>query len=617
MMKRTLLCDTEVYVNFFLASFKCVDTGETWVFERSRRSHFDSDGLRRLLAKNRIVTFNGKNYDEIILVLALSGLTCRELKKVSDQIIQRGLRPWQVYSRHGLTKPNWDHIDLMQVAPSAARKVSLKLYGGMMHSRLMQDLPIEHDAVLTEDQMDVITDYNLNDLEVTGDLWRTMREQVDLRVKMTERYGVDLRSKSDAQIAEAVIKSEVKKITGHEPEVPDFDPNQTFRYKVPDYLDFTTPQLQDILERIREWDFELSDKGKVLEPKFLKAAKVRIGTSVYQMGLGGLHSCEKNVAHYADDDYVLIDRDVTSYYPNIILTLGLYPKHIGKAFLKVYRKIVDERIAAKRAGDSTTADTLKIVVNGSFGKFGSKFSALCSHDLMIQVTLTGQLALLMLIEEMEHNGIQVVSGNTDGIVMRCHKSKLDKLNKIIKWWEQTTGFETEETRYKSVFSRDVNNYIALLEKPKQNKDGSLTYCKTKGTYNKPGVHEKKSPNFPICSQAVIEKLVHGTPISRTIRQCKDPRQFLKVITVTGGAQWRGKYLGKAVRFYYARGGTTIHYKKNGNKVPMSDGCVPMMTMQDELPPNLHYVRYTVMAYDMLADCGYRGPANDPEWEDEF
>lgn len=63
--------------------------------------------------------------------------------------------------------------------------------------------------------------------------------------------------------------------------------------------------------------------------------------------------------------------------------------------------------------------TFKIVLNGTFGKLGSKYSFLYSPNLMIQVTITGQLALLMLIEALEAAGISVVSANTDGIVSRC------------------------------------------------------------------------------------------------------------------------------------------------------------------------------------------------------
>src|SRR5665648_505827 len=117
-------------------------------------------------------------------------------------------------------------------------------------------------------------------------------------------------------------------------------------------------------------------------------------------------------------DFYLIDKDCTSYYPSIILGLRLYPTHMGDCFLEVYETIVNKRLEAKRNKDKVVANALKITINGSFGKLGSKYSNLYAPDLLIQVTLTGQLALLMLIEMIEGIGISIVSGNTDGIVIK-------------------------------------------------------------------------------------------------------------------------------------------------------------------------------------------------------
>jgi hypothetical protein len=109
------------------------------------------------------------------------------------------------------------------------------------------------------------------------------------------------------------------------------------------------------------------------------------------MGIGGLHSSEQRQALVSDSDHVLIDRDVTSYYPAIILEGNLSPLHLRErdAFIRVFRSIVQRRVEAKKKGDSVVANALKIVANGSFGKLGSRYSVLYSPHLMIQVTLTG------------------------------------------------------------------------------------------------------------------------------------------------------------------------------------------------------------------------------------
>ena len=154
-------------------------------------------------------------------------------------------------------------------------------------------------------------------------------------------------------------------------------------------------------------------------PKELADAAVKIGAGTYRLGIGGLHSSEKSAAQHADAITTLVDRDVASYYPAIILQTNLAPAHMGEAFTQTFRKIVRRRLEAKKNGDKAMADGLKITTNGSIGKFASPWSNLYAPDLFIQTTLTGQLALLMLIEALESEGIPVVSANTDGVVIRC------------------------------------------------------------------------------------------------------------------------------------------------------------------------------------------------------
>ena len=91
----------------------------------------------------------------------------------------------------------------------------------------------------------------------------------------------------------------------------------------------------------------MPDGGNVVMSKELEKRNIPIGLGNYRMGIGGLHSSEQNVSHYADDEHVIVDRDVTSYYPAIILNNGLAPAHMGAAFTKVYRSLVDQRLAAK------------------------------------------------------------------------------------------------------------------------------------------------------------------------------------------------------------------------------------------------------------------------------
>lgn len=354
-----------------------------------------------------------------------------------------------------------------------------------------------------------------------------------------------------------------------------------------------------MLEVVTKSKFVVDENGSIEMPKEIGNFKLKIGSCVYRMGIGGLHSSEKSVAHIADENTLLMDRDVSSFYPRIILNSQLFPKHLGRAFLTVYQSLVTRRLVAKETGDSVTADSLKIAVNGSFGKLGSKWSALYAPDLLIQVTVTGQLSLLLLIEMLELAGIPVVSANTDGVLIKCPVSLETRCAEIVAKWEELTGFLTEECRYKAVYSRDVNNYIAIKH------DGKT---KTKGSYAEKGSGGNtvlsKNPENLVCIDAVIAYITLQTPVAATVFGCKDMRRFVTVRNVKGGAVKSAVYVGKTIRWYYStlmQG--EINYNLTGNKVPNSDRAMPLMELSETLPNDLDFNRYIQVANEMLADLG--------------
>lgn len=617
--------DTEIYRNSLLIAFKSQKSGKVFCFESRNGSDFDRDRLKDFLRNHQLVGFNSINFDMVICWMAALGFPVPVLKKVADQIILKGYKPWDIERLYDFKLPKVDHIDLIETAPGVG--ISLKVYAGRMHAKRLQELPVEPSAVLTSRQMDELKDYCVNsDIPATQILYDRLKGQLDLRVAMGKEYGVDLRSKSEAQTAEAVIKARLEKLTGEKPQKVSIKPGTSYKYHIPPYIEYRLPQLRKMLDAVREADFVVSPKGSITLPRALEGRKITIGGSVYRMGIGGLHSSEESVSHQAGEDHVLIDRDVTSYYPNIILTLGLYPKHLGPAFLKVYRKIYQMRLAAKNRvsaakelgltpdpQDVVLSESLKIVLNGSFGKFGNKYSTLYSPDLVIQTTVTGQLALLMLIEWIEAAGIPVVSANTDGIVIKAPKTRVDEVNAIIKRWEQTTSFDTEETRYKALYSRDVNAYIAVKS------DGKV---KTKGAFSNPWWEKAPdlrgqfmtSPKNTICVEAVIERIINNTPVEDTIYDCNDLTKFVTVQKVTGGATKDKTPVGKVVRFYHStETDTSLFYAKphattgNYKKVAKSEGAKLAMNLPDEFPDDVDRNWYVQEARLMLADIAFYPP----------
>jgi len=633
--------DVECYRNFFYIAFKCIANGKYVGFEQSADFDLNVVKLRWLMWRFCLVSFNGIGYDMPMIALAIKGASCDELKEASDFIIKSGpnygterVTPFKFERQYKLQIEKYNHIDLMEVAPLDG---GLKTYALRLHCETSQDLPFDEAHILTAEEAKVVRPYCCNDLDNTQLLLEHLAPEIKLRYEMSDKYKVDLRSKSDAQIAEAVINSELQKITGRYPQRPATIHGLEVQYKVPDFIKFESAELQKAVADIAKSKFKMNGLGSPLWPEglgvkektkkgFVWVLKINLNGKTYKLGMGGLHSQEKSVAYVADENTIIADNDVSRYYPSIILNQKLFPLHLGEAFLKAYGGLVDLRdrakFEAKKArenGDKKAAaewksidSSIKIVINGSFGKLGNKWSTLYAPQLMLQVTITGQLCLLMLIEQIEKIGVSVVSGNTDGVVSVYDKSRHEEVREVIRLWEKQTDFKTEETQYSAIYSKDVNNYIAINKKGGDSEAKYLDErlgCKTKGTYCERGSALNsilsKNPETLICTDAVLNLLVSKKPIHETIKECTDIRRFVFVRNVKGGGEKNGIYLGKVVRWYYPKNEAGfIAYCATGNMVANSNGGKPLMDLPKELPTNIDYEWYEKEANSMLFDIGY-------------
>lgn len=665
-MKRELGCDTEIYENYFLIAFEDVNTRERVTFDKRVHARgpnlfheegtFDAERVRTIMSRCTVITFNGLAFDAPIIYLALSGATVAEIKRAANRIIGERLRWWDAPRELGVFIPKGlDHIDLIE--PNPAVMQGLKVLNGRLHGPRMQDLPYPHDAWLSAEEMDQVEDYCGNDLDATIRLFVALREPIEMRVQVAEQYGLDdMRSKSDAQLGEAIIKKRVEQATGNRVKKDPVPPGTEFTLDLPDFIEFETEPMRALLEDVRNTKFRVNKDGRVTMPKALEGRYVSLGASTYKMGIGGLHSTEANRAIHSTDEHVLIDADVASQYPSIILTLGLKPRALGPAFLTAYRDIYDERRAAKRRareiknvempmltnaiyGKMASSDEEierrrraleaelsvcgvrdkggKIALNGCYGKLASKYSPLHHPKGQVEVCLVGQLTLLMLIERAESEGISVLSGNTDGVVFmlpREHYEGIDKSDRLIggklkaitDWWEKKTGFDLEFAEYKAMYNLSVNTYFAIKS------DGSV---KRKGTLANPWAENdlrgqmSKNPNMTICSDAALAFILEGTDPAETIRASRDIRGFVTVVNVKGGGKWHEEPIGKVVRYAWCHDGSPIFYCEphpttgNFKKVSRTDGCRPLMNLPDEFPEDIDYDRYIETAWDILRDIG--------------
>lgn len=588
-MSHTIVLDTEVAPNGFLLLGKILELGtyfHIWLSEPAAREH-----IAELMASdNTLVTFNGNRYDLPMISAVIKGFTGEGLKAVSDAIIEGNLSAWAARKRFGLPEVKADHIDLVEVAPSF---VGLKTYGARMNMPWLQDLPYRHDEPWTEARLPHVLEYCRNDVDTTAELLNRLAEPVMLRLAMSKEYGVDMRSKSDTQMAETAF---IKRLRLPDRDIP---VPRALRYKVPSFIHFELPHLKKLARDMEDHIYEVNLKtGHVILPEFLGGTTVAVGAGVYQMGVGGIHSThDKSVCHVADENTIIADIDAASFYPSILINGNLVPERLGSAFIEEYRSVYERRLQAKRAGDRVTAETLKISLNGTFGKLGSRWSALYAPEMMLAITLTGQLTLLSLIERLEGVGARTLSANTDGIAMAYAPQDVHRVESVVAAFSRATGFAFEYTPYRALAIKDVNNYFAVKL------DRSV---KAKGIYAPPDL--RKNPTAPICARAVSLWLARGTPLLQTIKSGKI-EEYLSARNVTGGGVQGQLYLGKVVRWYNSTDNSLppLTYASNGNRVPKTSGVRALMRMGTETyhPVDLDYDWYYKEAIRIAVDTGCR------------
>ena len=460
-----------------------------------------------------------------------------------------------------------------------------------------------HHVVLPDDVLKAAVDYSIQYIpqrtlpDKAIDLIDMTAAHLAAKNSQTDVETLDQRLKKLEAAKEAAIKSEdftkaadIKKSIedkkGDRVKKAVIAEGSTFRYEPPEWMTFKTPMMQQVFETIRNTDFVIGKGGKVSFPKAFDQFEIVFDGMRHALGIGGLHSTESNRSVHSDNQNVLIDADVASQYPNIIMKLGLFPKALGKDFLTVYGGIIEKRLKAKarakvvnREIDECTDPArmaelkaekarlavedkgAKIMLNGSYGKLGSPYSVLFAPHLMVAVTLTGQLSLLMLIEEAHLRGIPVVSANTDGVLFNCprtmfngfvmHEGKpTDRLvpspiQDIIDWWEGVTSFKMEFGEYRAVYSQSVNTYMAITPDGSYKRKGVLAnhwraetpWGARNSDYDPGRSGLMKNMQMTICADAALGLILNGTPVEQTIRECRDVREFITVVNATGGAMW--------------------------------------------------------------------------------
>lgn len=203
---------------------------------------------------------------------------------------------------------------------------------------------------------------------------------------------------------------------------------------------------------------------------------------------------------------------------------------------EIFSEVLESRMKAKAAGDTATANALKLVVNTTYGAMLNQYNDLYDPLMGRSVCITGQLFLLELAQHLYKDvaDLRIVQLNTDGIMIEFDDSQYDQVQEILNEWQTRTGFELEEDSISKIAQKDVNNYVEVQPSGK---------FKTKGGYLVRGIAPagafNVNNNATIVAKALVEYFVHGTPPEDTINACDDIFQFQ--IIAKAGAKYREAY----------------------------------------------------------------------------
>jgi hypothetical protein len=133
---------------------------------------------------------------------------------------------------------------------------------------------------------------------------------------------------------------------------------------------FEDKTLQTLLETMKKDAQYFDEDGHTKDYSY----SVKFSNKVYHIGSGGLHSDDEPCIYRASSKKKIIDFDVGSYYPSLIIEHKFTPEHLGKNLLNVYKDIYKQRLKAKKQKKKVEAETLKLALNGTFGQLLQKYS---------------------------------------------------------------------------------------------------------------------------------------------------------------------------------------------------------------------------------------------------
>ena len=574
--KTVLVYDIESFPNLFTCSILNSENNKLITYEISE----DKNDLGKIVALFQLKEFyfcgfNNKSYDDVLinyLIIRFDDLRYKPIfeitwliKSMSDKIIKEPVANWVDYKHAYL----FNSFDLMTMSFSAKNRVGLKELEVTMGFPNVMEYEGDFSKNVPKELKDKVIEYNQNDVLATGELLNLKKNDIELRLKLNEKYKINVLSKDNVNMGMEILKKEyLEKTNKTWDDIKDLKtPCQLVSFKniIFDFIQYTTPTLQKLLEKLKKISIDPNNKDfrEVFE----------IGGVVHNISLGGLHSINNAEIIIPNEDELLLDYDVDSYYPSCLIVNNLYPKHLGIEFVGIYKNIRDERVEAKKDKNSFLADSFKYAINGLSGNLQSQYSWTYDPELVVKLRINCQLMILMLIEKFDLLGAKIVQSNTDGILIKIKKSLLPEIEKAKDEWCKLTKLSMSKEEFERFYQYDVNNYIGVKKGFTETKDPEL--IKKKGFFaDETNLGKGMSPK--VIAKSLINYFVYNISPEETLKEDKDIKDYLTYQRVSRDfiVEYNGEKSLHINRFYMStNGGILIKYKmEKGGKAQATRLC---------------------------------------------
>lgn len=446
------------------------------------------------------VGYNNRRYDQYIAKAILLDMNPKE---VSDWIIVKNMGGWQYSSL-------FNQIPMINFDTMLRTDTGLKPLEGFMGNDIREtSVDFNIDRKLTTEEIAETIKYCTHDVEQTIEVFLARKAEFDAAMALVKIFNLPLKylGKTGAQRVATILGGKGLKFDD-EFEFPIADTLKLRKYK----------HLLDWYKNPENWNYK-------------KKQIVEICGIPHTLAWGGLHGATgeivykkdkkliKTVPYYGEGIYIMAD--VTAYYPSLQIRYKFGYRNMANP--ENFEKIHNENLRFKALGDKVARLPYKIADNAISGQLKDEYSPLYDPRENNAICVNGQLLLVDLLEKLEPHIELLVQSNTDGILFKIKSMKdFDLIDDIVWEWEERTGMRMEFSIFNKVFQKDVNNYLLV---------GSDGKTKTKGAYTKS--LSSIDYDLPIINKAMIEYMVHGTPIQKTIWNCDELKMFQKVVKLSG------------------------------------------------------------------------------------